>query len=667
MLKTILKKIFYFMGSIRLAVPTMLTLALVVGIGTVIESRYNAEYARLLIYQNPWFSALLIMIWLNVLFAALTRLPWKKHHIGFLITHLGLLLLFGGGFLTNTFGVDGILRIPEGQSNKYVVLPSLVVSARKGSEQQGTDYPVSRTFRQRGESSFSDINEKLKGLAVIKGFQPFVEVREVLKEKPDTGAPLQEPFEIQFSIKSAMFGVVEQSLNSQNQRELKMGPATFRLFRAADSKQKVPARGAKSPKTGAQLGTPQRQPASAESAMPAATLKIKVGGVAKSVLVSHQPNQKIKVGKYQITIRSMMDHATVVNNGLQEQPGGPLNPAVVLEISDGGAPVKDVLYAKFPGFTLRKGQFPDLELALESAAIPVGSQEIVNHSGAGMESSGSKMETAGAGVTVPPAQAQPQEPVTSPLAHSGNPNSEPPPAVEAPASPTGPNGNEVRMFYSPKTAKVVAVELWKAGKKVTEKNVTEGETFQTPWMGMQLTVNKMAWNAEKEIQVVPTEPQEKADQLPPSAMKIGRYDGAPAEEVWMPEGDERRFNIDGKEYFVYFGRKVIELPFAVDLQDFKKIDYPGTSMAKSFESHVQVSGAFAPVTVSMNEPLYMKGYTVYQASYEQLPDGHFASIFSVNYDPGRPFKYLGGIILGLGIITYTLSKSRRAKQMGFGL
>jgi cytochrome c biogenesis protein ResB len=184
-------------------------------------------------------------------------------------------------------------------------------------------------------------------------------------------------------------------------------------------------------------------------------------------------------------------------------------------------------------------------------------------------------------------------------------------------------------------------------------------------MGMELTLLQMAWNAQKEIQVTPTQLVEKMQQLPPSAVRINRWDGAPAEETWLLEGEEKTLAFDGKKYVIYYGRKIIELPFIVNLKEFKKTDYPGTAMAKEYESHVQVVRGMnmmsAPIKISMNEPLQEAGYTLYQASFQEVSAGKFASILSVNLDPGRWFKYFGGIILAIGIITYTLSKSRRFK------
>jgi cytochrome c biogenesis protein ResB len=78
----------------------------------------------------------------------------------------------------------------------------------------------------------------------------------------------------------------------------------------------------------------------------------------------------------------------------------------------------------------------------------------------------------------------------------------------------------------------------------------------------------------------------------------------------------------------------------------------------SYESLVQVNGRGPVTKISMNEPLKIEGYTIYQASYSLPPNGPPISVFSVNKDPGRFWKYLGSIILAIGVIVYTLMKSR---------
>ena len=77
--------------------------------------------------------------------------------------------------------------------------------------------------------------------------------------------------------------------------------------------------------------------------------------------------------------------------------------------------------------------------------------------------------------------------------------------------------------------------------------------------------------------------------------------------------------------------------------------YQGTSKAASYESVVAVDG-LGEHLISMNEPLKMNGLLFYQSSFEDGPNGPTASIFAVNYDPGRWLKYLGSLIMSLGII-----------------
>jgi cytochrome c biogenesis protein ResB len=66
--------------------------------------------------------------------------------------------------------------------------------------------------------------------------------------------------------------------------------------------------------------------------------------------------------------------------------------------------------------------------------------------------------------------------------------------------------------------------------------------------------------------------------------------------------------------------------------------------------------------ISMNEPLEMKGYTIYQASYEDADPRPVTSIFSVNRDPGRPWKYLGSALIVLGSVLLFAAKYRRKKS-----
>ena len=115
-------RVFDRLASLELAVVLILVLAVVLSTGTVYESKYGAHVASQLVYRSWWMQVLLWLFILNVAAAAISRLPWKKQHVGFLITHLGIIVLLLGGWVQQQRGVDGILALAPGESGRMVRL-----------------------------------------------------------------------------------------------------------------------------------------------------------------------------------------------------------------------------------------------------------------------------------------------------------------------------------------------------------------------------------------------------------------------------------------------------------------------------------------------------------------------------------------------------------------
>ena len=121
-------RVFRFLSSVKLAVPLMFALLVSAAAGTVYESQYNAEIATVRVYRSAWFLTLLGLLLINIFSATVSRWPFKKHHTGFVITHIGLLTLLIGGMMTATIGIDGQLRVAQGGSdNEVFFLQRMVV------------------------------------------------------------------------------------------------------------------------------------------------------------------------------------------------------------------------------------------------------------------------------------------------------------------------------------------------------------------------------------------------------------------------------------------------------------------------------------------------------------------------------------------------------------
>ena len=115
-------------------------------------------------------------------------------------------------------------------------------------------------------------------------------------------------------------------------------------------------------------------------------------------------------------------------------------------------------------------------------------------------------------------------------------------------------------------------------------------------------------------------------------------------------------NIDGKQYVMSIQKKKTYLPFTIELIDFKKVMHPGTQVAKSYSSKINLIEDSIPrsVLIEMNKPLRHKGYTFFQASFIEGEDGE-ATVLAAVHNYGRLFPYISSIIMSIGLLLHLLS------------
>lgn len=120
---------------------------------------------------------------------------------------------------------------------------------------------------------------------------------------------------------------------------------------------------------------------------------------------------------------------------------------------------------------------------------------------------------------------------------------------------------------------------------------------------------------------------------------------------------------DDATYTMTMRRAERVLPFEVELVTFKQDNYPGMMMARGFASDVIVhdNGIDWPARISMNEPLRYKGYTLYQSSFAQKPDGTY-SVFSVVQNKGRAFPYIASFLIFAGLLIHCLLRLPKRRK-----
>lgn len=139
-----LKDLFHFLGGIHFAIALILTAALTVIAGTLLESKTGSHLlAARWTYEHLFFQLLLSLFFINILFSALRRWPFRKKHIPFLITHLGLLMIISGTIVKNRFGLQGQMSVWEGSGSRQVLLPRTYAVYLEGKDYSSTQTQAS--------------------------------------------------------------------------------------------------------------------------------------------------------------------------------------------------------------------------------------------------------------------------------------------------------------------------------------------------------------------------------------------------------------------------------------------------------------------------------------------------------------------------------------------
>ncbi|HAR44231.1 MAG TPA: hypothetical protein DCS07_16625 [Bdellovibrionales bacterium] len=634
-------RFFQFIASVKMAVPLMVALALIVAVGTVIESRYNAQVAGLLVYRSGWFEWLLILLGVNVLASALIRFPYQQKHLGFVITHLGLVVLLIGAVMTSELGLDGSLRVVEGQQNHIVAVSEM--SLKVADAQKGTvkSYLFKRSLEPlNGKQLGFDKLRKETGL-VLDRFLPFVAREQSFASAPPeavlTGAA---DAVIEFTLGSSTFGNAREWLHSKERPEAQIGPTLLKVVVDTGKtkpgkpvRKKIPMHSAESLID--QITTSAAAPAAVREGAEV-VIRDAQGAELKRVALTSFRKKPVTINQVKISFSKVFEQALVVEGKLVDKGERGANPALEVKFEKGGKVTREFAFAKYPGFSMNQA----------GSAIGLRVDYVLPELG--------EVATAAMPQGHPAVGAAAPEP-----GHEGH--------DHGPTSQNAPNGESGRIEFhvlagqnahddhDEKAGTPVRLEFYKGDKLLSKKNVRVGESTETPWMGMTLVVDSLIPNAVAVDQVRPVDMIPRGS-LPDSAIYVRAEAGQAKEGVWLVEGDYKTLRSGDQSYELYYGVDSVELPFHIFLQKFEKVDYPGTETPMSFQSTVQVNGEGNPILIKMNEPLKVAGYTLYQSSYE-IGNGPTASIFSVNKDPGRSVKYLGSLILCLGIVLFSIMKS----------
>ena len=131
------KKIFSFLFSTRLMAFLFIAYAVAMATGTFIESKYNTDTAKILIYNAWWFEAIHVFFLINFIGNIKRYQLLKKEKWATLLLHLSFIFIIAGAFVTRYISYEGMMPIREGASENQIFSDKTFLTVFADGEYKG--------------------------------------------------------------------------------------------------------------------------------------------------------------------------------------------------------------------------------------------------------------------------------------------------------------------------------------------------------------------------------------------------------------------------------------------------------------------------------------------------------------------------------------------------
>ncbi len=582
--------VIHALASSKVAVSLLILLAVVISAATILETKQGRPYSQWFVYHSSWFVGLLGLLGASVFCAAYVRFPWKRHQAGFVITHAGLLVLLSGSAITSWHGIEGQIVLMEGEKTDQFTL-----SQRSQITAHWTDRPNDRPYVFTFDSG--PVNWK-------------------------SGTNLDIGSVDGMSARVLHYYQCSQPVENWVADTSGHGGPLMRF----------------------QLAGPQGGHAE--------TLALQTTQPVAGMLADQDYGDEVFVGP--IAIRLQRATSDTMLADFLSPPSKELGEKGVLTIY-----YKDIV--QHVSVDQHVGQ-----------AIKIGNTgarvELVQYL------SNAKLDAAG--------KFQPiDETVRNPLVELkiNLPGEDQPFRQVAFAKSPLLNFDGVYerecpvkfAYQHPKFTPATAIEFMQARDgKLYGRTIAGGQCESIGAVttdsrlklhgGFVFTVNEFIPHARREISFKPAVKNLDDDQSRESAAtEVEISIAGQTKTLWLkrnsPQLESVTIDIAGRPLCTRFTTGQASLGFSLELVDFKREMNPGQVGNAAFSSLVRVVDKDHRVDhkqlIAMNHPLSHNGYRLYQSSFREAGHGKEASIFTVAYDPGRPLKYTGCLMICVGITT----------------
>lgn len=555
-----------YLGSIRVAVPLLLGIAGVLAWGTIYETRFGTAAVQRFIYHAWWFQGILGFLAVNLAAAAVSRYPWQRRHLAFLLAHLGIILILIGGIIGAQWGIEGQLIIPEGQASATLDLPTKQVIIHQPNPGAQITIPA------RFETQVWRENPGVVVPLTIDGRPARVAVD---RYYPD--AALTESVRPGGSVDNPAIHVrLEQAGRPQDVWLVARDPRRSAVEWGETEILFVEARSASEIAVLAGRAT-------ATTSRGRVTFR-RTDGAPLTVAVPYAMGrpQPLFGTPYAVTFKAYFPDFVINDTGPGTRSNAPNNPAVAFTLDGPEGQEAYLLFAFHPEISTMHGWAHRLPW-----------QTTYTH----------------------PARRQ------------------------VPPNSTG-------LARTPDGA-FAAVMTGPAGTTSRTKPLKVGQWITHPRLPYRVQIAAFEPRAQ-----ITRAAARRSDRVREEALRVVGRQADAASETWLGLGDVTELPVGSERLLITYRKMQTTLPFTVALNEFRRQNYPGTQMAKSFEADVTLTDPARDVTIhriiSLNNPLKYRGYSLFQASFIDGPTE--TTVLAVRNDPGVPLVYLGFLIVVGGVV-----------------
>ncbi|MCZ7648710.1 MAG: cytochrome c biogenesis protein ResB [Planctomycetota bacterium] len=623
-----LREIYRFCGSLKLAIVLLAVLNAACVYGTVVESKFNAEVARAYVYNAAWFNFWLLLLIVNLFCAAMVRYPWKPHLTGFVITHAGIILLLIGGIVDRIWGLEGFVSLRIGEApTTYMAKNEQEVIVREDGQEARTTFVIDVQERRgaplEAKAPAAELQVLVKGMDTVT--YEFVGL-----EQDPNGLP-----GLEWALESPLIGRQPQVMLLNQEKVL--GPATARFLPGMPPEVQKPEKPEK----------PEGEESTKDPVKPA--------------MVPRRERHR------QFARRDLKDMM-----GPDIQAGPATGAKSELVVSPDGKDVRLILHVFEERFELPvlafigkaqplsglegwscevKGYYPNLRMQDNK---PVSLDDKPENPAIIFELIGPLVEASEKPASSPHGQAA--------GGHGGGMGS----------AFGDPNANVISFYLGEDGKLRYHLKSRKSGE--TTGDIEIGTALPLGWMpGAQLVVDRLEPKAKpvRSWRPVETAMLPKIEHFSGLNVELKRGNDSPAVEEWIPfSGNPKNLNflkvdVAGKPVELAFTRVTMDLPFRVELVQTDAPPQEGLEGAKAFtafESTLRFDGQ-TEAKIHMNHPTSYPvtwygpwlgtGFKFSQADHGMLkdpPDPYYSGV-QVLRDPGWAPKWIGSLMIVFGIFT----------------